>query len=704
MFQDRAPLSGTTLDKYELLEKVGEGGMAEVYRGRHTALGRIVAVKVLHPHLSSTERNRLRFEREARAIESLHHDNILQIFDYSGRDFHTCFIVTEFIEGVTLKEMLNREGRLPSELTAMVGIELCRALTYAHERNIIHRDIKPENVMIRNDGTVKLMDFGIARVLDESTMTLTGGLVGSPAYMSPEQASDGDIDHRSDLFSMGTLLYRTATGHLPFTGGNAPVILRNILEGLYVDPLDLEPGMSPLLADIIKQCLSRSPADRPQSAHELEQSLNEVLKQANMHHSTDEMVQFMADPPRYQTQLKETLCVRLPLVGKELIETGDKVTAMRLFNRVLYLDENNEQVRLLIQQLYRSSASEGWRKALLGVAALLALFGAVWGVGNLNGWWDTPVASGPEKVGALPSLSAPAGLNVGLTRPAPEVASGSGVTAPASGTGPLSPPPAGAGTGTASRPGAADVAPGVTVGQTESGSATASPPTPRPSDRPEVRRPDEGSREPTGLRPSRVAQEASSSLQAPQRGQGTGARTGSGTAGTEPSTAGTSTAARSGNPRTGTSAPGASEGVPGLVLVRANYQAELLINGRRYGNTMLLKDPVPLPAGDYALKLSNELCEPFETTIHVAAGKISELQYELKLLPAFITLSGGPSDAEVFLDGVRLGQIATLTQRIPVRARKNQILMLQNKGSGLDRRITVPELEPNTSHMVQLGP
>ena len=222
---------GMVLDKYEVLQKVGEGGMATVYRGRHVTLNRDVAIKVLHPHLSASMRNRQRFAREARAIEHLDHENILKIFDYSGVDVPDCFIVTEFVPGRTLYELLKDRGLFPSEVVAIIGRDLSAALAYAHRAGIVHRDLKPENVMVRVDGTVKLMDFGIARFLDETSLTVTGALVGSPAYMSPEQASERPVNERSDLFSLGTVLYHIVSGQLPFSGNNPSIILRNIIEG-----------------------------------------------------------------------------------------------------------------------------------------------------------------------------------------------------------------------------------------------------------------------------------------------------------------------------------------------------------------------------------------------------------------------------------------------------------------------------------------
>jgi serine/threonine-protein kinase len=206
---------GSVLDKYEVLQKLGEGATATVYRGRHMAIGKDVAIKVLHPHLSASSRYRERFNREARAVGRLAHQNIVSILDYSGQNADDCYIVTELVDGLTLQTLLTERGRLPSEIVALLGAELAAALAFAHAAGIIHRDIKPENVMIRRDGRVKLMDFGVARVLDESSITLDGSLLGSPAYMSPQQALDEALDGRSDLFSLGSMLFTRSPGTSP---------------------------------------------------------------------------------------------------------------------------------------------------------------------------------------------------------------------------------------------------------------------------------------------------------------------------------------------------------------------------------------------------------------------------------------------------------------------------------------------------------
>lgn len=382
-------MQGTIVDKYEILEKVGEGAMACVYRGRHRTLGREVAIKVLHPHLSTVERNRLRFEREAKATEALRHENILEIHDYSGRDSNYCYIITEFIHGMTLRLFLT-DHTLPSEVTALVGIELCRALAYAHDKGIVHRDLKPENVMIRQDGHLKLMDFGIARVLDDSKVTVTGGLVGSPAYMSPEQASDGSVGPRSDIFSLGILLYRCVTGHEPFTGGNPPVILRNILEGNYPPPEDHVPDIEPLLSEVLAKALALNPDDRFPSARAFGEALTQVLTRAHLPANAAELTRYFADPDTYLQALKAHLVPTLLGEARLALSQQQPAAAMKILNRLLCLDEGNPEVMALLHDLSRpASHTPRWKMGVgltVGIVLLLGLL-----------WWFTPKAPPPPE-------------------------------------------------------------------------------------------------------------------------------------------------------------------------------------------------------------------------------------------------------------------------------------------------------------------
>ena len=194
-------LAGSKLDKYRIVEEVGHGGMAVVYRGHDTVLEREVAVKVLHAHLADREESRARLQREALAVAKLRHDNILEIFDYSGGTAAESYIVTEFIHGPTMRQWVDERLDPRPTVAAMIVHRLCLALHEAHRAGIVHRDIKPENVMVRErDGVLKLMDFGIAQIIDDQKLTLTGQLIGSPAYMAPELISGRPLDQRTDLF------------------------------------------------------------------------------------------------------------------------------------------------------------------------------------------------------------------------------------------------------------------------------------------------------------------------------------------------------------------------------------------------------------------------------------------------------------------------------------------------------------------------
>ena len=417
---------GSVIDKYEVLGKVGEGGMATVYLGKHTTLGRVVAIKVLHPHLSASTRNRKRFAREARAIEHLQHENILEIFDYSGVDVDDCYIVTEFVKGQTLLDLLRDRGLVPSEVAAIIGLKLASALDYAHDCGIIHRDLKPENVMLRDDGTVKLMDFGIARFLDESTVTMTGALVGSPAYMSPEQALEKVVDARSDLFSLGSLLYHLVTGRMPFSGSNPSIVLRNIIEARRSDVLEVQPGVAPQLADLIERLLQTDPEARFDSARQVCAALERCLEESEVdpEHPRWSLQTYLVDADAWEATLESHLGLVLLDHGKQAFREGDHLGAQRLFNRLLAQDPENEEVlellssQALLDPVGASRDEPDNRGLTLAAVAALALTISLVAFATLRPKPNTAPAPdvGFSEVGeALPAPSET------LVQPAPEL-------------------------------------------------------------------------------------------------------------------------------------------------------------------------------------------------------------------------------------------------------------------------------------------
>lgn len=325
--------------------------MSVVYRGLDTVLERPVAIKVLHPHLSNREESRRRFQREARAIAKLSHPNIMQVFDFSETGADRSYIVMEFLEGCTLREALDKNPLKHPEVAAMIGVQLCDALKHAHDFGIIHRDIKPENVMIGREGVVKLTDFGIAQMVDAQAMTVTGALLGSPAHMCPEMIEGDTLDFRADVFSLGTVLYFAATGELPFTGKNAPLVLKAILEGDYLDAEMLNPRVGRRLSRIIDGCLARNVEDRYASVTDLRADLQAWLDDIGLGAVDVELAAYFHDPTTWEAELRPRLLAALEARGEAALRDRRIAAALEYFNRVLAIEPEHEKVLKLIRRI-----------------------------------------------------------------------------------------------------------------------------------------------------------------------------------------------------------------------------------------------------------------------------------------------------------------------------------------------------------------
>ena len=284
--------SGVRFNQYVILSQLGSGGMGEIYLAQDTRLGRRVALKLLLTHYTSDEERLHRFEQEARAASALNHPNIITIFEI-GHDNATHFIATEFVEGQTINQRLAL-GRMELVDVLDVAIQVANALTAAHAAGIVHRDIKPENIMLRPDGYVKVLDFGLAKLTEqfdsdedvspEATTkplrdTSPGVIMGTVSYMSPEQARGHRVDSRSDLFSLGSVIYEMATGHKPFRGDTMSDVMAAVLDSEPVSISGILPGAPPELQWIVSKALSKDRESRYQTAKELLNDLKRLKQQ-----------------------------------------------------------------------------------------------------------------------------------------------------------------------------------------------------------------------------------------------------------------------------------------------------------------------------------------------------------------------------------------------------------------------------------------
>ncbi len=269
MDEPRQRLAG----RYELHEVIGRGGMGTVYRGTDLVLGRTIAVKVLPGSLADHDPTSVaRFEREARAAAALSHPAVVAVYD-AGADETSRFIAMELVAGRSLEAIIRQDGPLDPERAVAIAAQIADALAAAHSAGIVHRDIKPANVMVGPDGSVKVLDFGIARGIDGTTLTQNAMVLGTAAYMSPEQASGQPADERSDIYALGCVLYAMLAGHPPFTGDNAASVLHQHAS-IAARPLhDDGKHIPPAVEAIVSQMLEKSPDRRPQSAAEVRDRL-----------------------------------------------------------------------------------------------------------------------------------------------------------------------------------------------------------------------------------------------------------------------------------------------------------------------------------------------------------------------------------------------------------------------------------------------
>ena len=266
----------TVADRYEVLEEIGRGGMGVVYRVRDRETDDMLALKIIRPDLVTDTRLLERFKRELRLARRITHANVCRVHELY-RTPVLVFVTMELVEGETLRSVLLRRGRMSLEECIGIARQVCAALAEAHKQGIVHRDLKPENIMLDRSGTVKVMDFGLARSV-ETVNTLTTGTLGTPAYMSPEQVEGQPVDPRTDIYALGLILYEVFTGVVAFTADTPIALVWKQVHETPLHPRILEPSLSPVLEKTVLKCLEKDPRRRYQCVEEVDKMLEEILK------------------------------------------------------------------------------------------------------------------------------------------------------------------------------------------------------------------------------------------------------------------------------------------------------------------------------------------------------------------------------------------------------------------------------------------
>src|SRR6188508_612068 len=270
-------LVGTLLSgRYRLDAQVGAGGMSTVYRAFDSTLERRVAIKLMHRDIAADSDQLERFRREARAVAQLSHPHIVGVID-AGEEDGRPYIVFEYVEGETLKDRIRRLGRLPVDEAIAYAIEIARALSAAHARGIVHRDVKPQNVLVDEEGSAKVTDFGIARSMDDSGLTAEGRVLGTTDYVSPEQALGHDVNGQSDIYSLGIVLYEMLTGEVPFKGENHVAVAMKHVKDQLPDVQAKRPEVSATLASVLDHMTEKDVAHRYSDVPSLVADLEEAL-------------------------------------------------------------------------------------------------------------------------------------------------------------------------------------------------------------------------------------------------------------------------------------------------------------------------------------------------------------------------------------------------------------------------------------------
>jgi serine/threonine-protein kinase len=437
---------GTTLGRYLIDEVLGHGAMATVFRARDGQLGRTVAIKVMNMAIAARSDAGERFRREAQAVAALRHPGIVEVHDFAAATEHDpAYIVAELIEGPTLRAFLDgRRGRLLPEVAVLIAAQVADALAMAHEHGIVHRDVKPDNVMLEKRGAaarVVLTDFGVAHITGLETMTASGALVGSPAYMSPEQARGHDVGPATDIWGVGVLLYQMVTGTLPFPGKEAFAVIAAVARGTFKRASGVVAAVSPELDQVIGRCLSAAPDQRYSSARALAEDLRALAREAGLGEEPAALRAFLDDPDAFETRLRPRVADAAVERARQHVRRGELARALNQVGRATAYVPDHRGADAVLRSI---STRRRWLKTatVAAIAALVAGSGYA-GLAFIKRPRAPTAASRPPvpalSTSAPPlSTSAPPLSASVAASPAPVAASPAPVAAPPA---PTSPPP-----------------------------------------------------------------------------------------------------------------------------------------------------------------------------------------------------------------------------------------------------------------------
>jgi serine/threonine-protein kinase len=430
---------GKTLGRFSIRAELGRGGMATVYRAHDPQLGRDVAIKVMHGFFAGRADLEARFRREASAVAGIRHPSVLALYDFSPpRGEEPGYLVTELIDGPDLRQVIDaHRGHLLPESAMLFGAQIADALGAVHAAGVVHRDVKPDNVLIDRGEVprVVLTDFGVAHVGGLDTMTATGAVLGSPAYMSPEQARGDEVGPSSDVFSLGVCLYQMCTGHLPFCGKDPLTMLSAILRGEFTRPGKLDPHVGPALEAIILRCLAHDPAARFANGGAVASALRGMLVGAGLGDEGAALRAFLRDPAEFERSLSPRIADQAREAAERARKQRQGARALAELGRALAYAPQDARAQVLLQQM---GSGGRWKRtagfatsgiAVLGgvgviVVAVLAIAGTS-GLTRARAWFrggGSPVAGR--------GVDAPVGAAGAEARPGAGISGGGAGTRP----------------------------------------------------------------------------------------------------------------------------------------------------------------------------------------------------------------------------------------------------------------------------------